>query len=188
MMVHVYAWAVYCLYIIRVFSRPPFEEVVCQHHALFFYCSMRCDGAYIKTIIMYTHIKKVVLLLIVTMSMLSVSCSKDNNLILEGKTYACLYDWSWDIYNNRYIEYKVIRFSSPTEFEISTRYDSPVGPMIGSMYTGTYKLSYPNLTIEYTTTSTIGTTTEHTEEYVFLDYNTFRYTTESGKIHDYILQ
>lgn len=137
-------------------------------------------------------IKKVTFFLFVAMATLVVSCSKDEDLVkdftLEGKTYACFFNWHWDYYNNRYAEYRVIRFISSTKFELSTRYDSPVGPLVGSMNTGEYILSYPNLTLEYTTTNSSGATTEHIEEFVFLDNEIFRYTTEEGKVHDYILQ
>ena len=126
------------------------------------------------------------MLFFVTVSLFTVSCSKDD-MSIEGKTYASM-EWHWDYYNNRYYEYDVIRFISSTDFEISTRYDDPYGPTIGSINTGKYIYSYPNLKIEYTTTTSSGTTTDHTMEFVFLNKNVFRYTSENGKVYDYVLQ
>ena len=133
---------------------------------------------------MFKHIKMVAVLVVSLVSMLSVSCSKDDNSI-EGKTYASM-QWHWDLYNNRYYEYEVIRFISSSEFEISSRYDNPYGPLIGSLYTGTYTYSYPNLKIEYTTTASNGNTTEHSKEFIFLNNSVFRYTNDNGKVYDYV--
>lgn len=138
---------------------------------------------------MFKHIKRFTMLFIAAVSLFTVSCGKDDaskdDRSIEGKTYASM-EWHWDYYNNRYYEYDVIRFISSTDFEISTRYDDPYGPMIGSLYTGKYTYSYPDLKIEYTTTTSSGTTTDHAMEFVFLNNNVFRYTSENGKVHDYV--
>lgn len=140
--------------------------------------------------------KKVIFALMsaIIVSLMLSSCSKDDDdngdegFSLKGKMYAAVAYHSnayyfGNIYNAPYDAYWVFRFTSETEFERTARKNTPTGEIIGDIETGTYTLSYPNMTLTFKDKTTGASVIEAT----FVSESAFR-TGSGSDIKEYNLQ
>lgn len=141
-------------------------------------------------ILKYTIMKKVLFFLALTLPLIFISCSKEDDepsFSLKGKTYAAFYYSAYDIFGEQYNVYKVWRFISDTEVEQSSRENSPTGGFIGDVEKGIYTLNYPKLNVQI-----LDGISNNKYECDFLDENTFRsywYNISGNKEpHDFIKQ
>jgi hypothetical protein len=141
--------------------------------------------------------KKVIFALMsiaVIVSLMLSSCKKDDGddqddvFSPKGKVYAAFAYHSnayyfGNIYNAPYDAYWVFRFTSETEFERTARKNTPTGEIIGDIETGTYTLSYPNMTLTFKDKTTGASVIEAT----FVSESAFR-TGSGSNIKEYNLQ
>ena len=117
------------------------------------------------------------------------SCKKEESFSVSGKTFAA-FGYHADsftygiIHRDGYDAYYVLRFTSETTAERSTREGSASGRIIGDMEDCKVAIDYPLITISY---MSLGT--QYTESGAFLDQTKFRLTSSNGKVtSEYILQ